>query len=93
MVGIGRGLMSGGRLLMLDEPSLGLAPIVIDQIYDAIRRLKQDGLTVMLVEENPERAAEVSDVAYLLDNGRIPWTGPAAELLAKEELMHTYFGL
>ena len=69
MVGIGRGLMAGGSLLMLDEPSLGLAPIVIDQIYAVITALRQSGRTIIVVEENATRIAEIADSVHLLDNG------------------------
>jgi branched-chain amino acid transport system ATP-binding protein len=92
MVGIGRGLMAGGRLLMLDEPSLGLAPIVIDQIYEVIGSLRDSGRTVLIVEENATRIAEVADVLHLLDNGRFAWSGTGAELLSRPEILATYLG-
>jgi len=92
MVGIGRGLMAGGRLLMLDEPSLGLAPIVIEQIYDLIDRLKAAGRTILLVEENPVRIFERADRVHLLDNGRIVWTGSGRELMHSREILETYLG-
>lgn len=92
MVGIGRGLMAEGRLLMLDEPSLGLAPIVIDQIYELIVDLKQRGMTILMVEENATRIAEHANQVHLLDNGRIAWHGRGAELLARPEILETYLG-
>lgn len=92
MVGIARGLMGGGRLLMLDEPSLGLAPILIDQIYQAIETLQSAGRTVLLVEENATRASEMADTVHLLDNGEFVWRGSGAELLASPELLSTYLG-
>jgi len=92
MVGIGRGLMSGGRLLMLDEPSLGLAPIVIDQIYEVIASLKASGRTILLVEENPMRVVDLSEEVHLLDNGHIIWSGGGRELAERSELLETYLG-
>ena len=92
MVGIGRGLMAGGRLLMLDEPSLGLAPIVIDQIYAVIASLKASGRTILIVEENATRIAEMADVLHLLDNGEFAWSGSGPELLSRPEILSTYLG-
>lgn len=92
MVGIGRGLMSGGRLLMLDEPSLGLAPIIIDQIYEVIASLKATGRTILLVEENPMRVVDLSERVHLLDNGHIVWSGGGQELTERSELLETYLG-
>lgn len=92
MVGIGRGLMAGGRILMLDEPSLGLAPIVIDQIYEVIATLRQAGRTILIVEENATRIAEIADVLHLLDNGEFAWSGSGAELLSRPEILSTYLG-
>lgn len=93
MVGIGRGLMTGGQVLMLDEPSLGLAPIVIDAIYELVEKLKAEGRSILLVEESPERVVDFADRIYLLDNGEINWNGTAAELSANEELLSTYLGV
>lgn len=92
MVGIGRGLMAAGRVLMLDEPSLGLAPIVIDQIYAVVHRLKAEGRTVILVEENAARVADTADHIHLLDNGRFVWEGAGSELMARPEILATYLG-
>lgn len=92
MVGIGRALMSGAQLLMVDEPSLGLAPIVIDQIFDAIVELKNQGLSILLVEENPERASQVADLMYVIDDGKIAMAGPPAEILSKSSILDAYFG-
>jgi branched-chain amino acid transport system ATP-binding protein len=92
MVGIGRGLMSGGKLLMLDEPSLGLAPIVIDQIYEVIWQLTQTGRTILLVEENAARVADRAAQVALLDNGTFAWTGAGAELMARPKILETYLG-
>lgn len=92
MLAIGRGLMAGGRILLIDEPSLGLAPIVIDQIYQVIADLKAEGRTILLVEENASRVVELADRVHLLDNGEIVWEGPAAELAENDELLETYLG-
>jgi branched-chain amino acid transport system ATP-binding protein len=92
MVGIGRGLMAGGSLLMLDEPSLGLAPIVIDQIYAVISALRASGRTIVIVEENATRIAELADRLHLLDNGRFAWEGSGAELMSSPEILSAYLG-
>lgn len=92
MVGIGRGLMAGGKLLMLDEPSLGLAPIVIDQIYAVISALRNSGRTIVIVEENATRIAGLADRLHLLDNGRFAWTGTGAELMSSPEILSAYLG-
>ena len=92
MVAIGRGLMAGGRLTMFDEPSLGLAPVIIDQIYDVMTRLRESGRTIVLVEENAMRAARQSDRMYLLDNGAMAWQGNGEEFLARPEVIRSYLG-
>ncbi|WP_027134671.1 ABC transporter ATP-binding protein [Geminicoccus roseus] len=92
MVGIGRGLMMGGRVMLIDEPSLGLAPIIIEQVYEVIARLKASGRTILLVEENPARVADLADEIHLLDNGKIVWSGLPHVLLERDELLETYLG-
>lgn len=92
MLGIGRGLMTGGRILLIDEPSLGLAPLAIEQIYEVIANLKQRGRTILLVEENAERVLDLADRVYLLDDGRIVWQGAAEELADQEEILEAYLG-
>ncbi|WP_374653653.1 ABC transporter ATP-binding protein [Dongia sp.] len=92
MVGIGRGLMGGGRLLMLDEPSLGLAPIVIDQIYEVIGELTAAGHSILVVEENAARVSDKAVLIALLDNGQLVWSGQGAELMARPEILETYLG-
>jgi branched-chain amino acid transport system ATP-binding protein len=92
MVGIGRGLMMKGSVMLIDEPSLGLAPIVIEQIYEVIARLKASGRTILLVEENPARVADIADCIHLLDNGAFVWSGEPAVLLQRDELLATYLG-
>lgn len=92
MVGIGRGLMMGGHLMMIDEPSLGLAPIIIEQIYAVIADLRKSGRTILLVEENPARVADIADRILLLDNGEFIWSGPPADLLSSDKLVSAYLG-
>ena len=92
MVGIGRGLMMKGTVMLIDEPSLGLAPIIIEQIYEVITRLKASGRTILLVEENPARVADIADRIHLLDNGAFVWSGEPAVLLERDELLATYLG-
>jgi branched-chain amino acid transport system ATP-binding protein len=92
MVGIGRGLMADARLLMLDEPSLGLAPIIIDQIYDVIAALRRSGRTILLVEESATRVADKADRIHLLDHGEFVWSGAGPDLMARPEILATYLG-
>jgi len=92
MCGIGRGLMAEARVLLLDEPSLGLAPIIIDQIYDVVMALKRSGRTILLVEENAMRVADKADRIHLLDHGTFVWSGAGAELMARPEILSTYLG-
>jgi branched-chain amino acid transport system ATP-binding protein len=92
MLAIGRGLMANGRMLLIDEPSLGLAPLLIDQIYELIADLKRRGTTILLVEENAGRAMQISDRVYLLDDGKIIWQGEPAEMAANEGILATYLG-
>lgn len=92
MLAIGRGLMADGRLLLVDEPSLGLAPIVIEQIYEILGGLKAGGRTLLLVEENASRASEIADSVHLLDDGRMVWSGVPDELLRRPEIVETYLG-
>jgi len=77
---------------MLDEPSLGLAPIVIDQIYEVIFDLRRAGLTILIVEENAQRIMDEADRIHLLDNGRFAWVGKGSELMARPEIIETYLG-
>ncbi len=92
MVGIGRGLMMAARVLLIDEPSLGLAPLIIEQIYGVIADLKASGRSILLVEENPARVTGLADVIHLLDDGEIVWSGLPDELMARDELLATYLG-
>jgi branched-chain amino acid transport system ATP-binding protein len=92
MLAIGRGLMSGGRTLLVDEPSLGLAPLVIEQIYEVLTELKAKGRSILLVEENASRVADEADLVYLLDDGKIVWSGQSRQLWEHTELIETYLG-
>ena len=90
---IARSLMSAPRLLLLDEPSLGLAPQIVDQIFDLIADLRQGGLTILLVEQNAEMALEIADRGYIYSNGKIELTGTGAELGALDDVANTYLGI
>lgn len=92
MLAIGRALMSKPQLLLLDEPSLGLAPIIIQQIFDIIEQLRKDGVTVFLVEQNANQALKLADRAYVLENGRIVMQGSGAELLVDPKVRDAYLG-
>lgn len=93
MCAIGRGLMSGPRLLMLDEPSAGLAPVIVQQLFALVRRIADEGYTVLIVEQNIQQVLRIVDRAYLLETGRIRAAGPAHQLLASEDLRKAYIGL
>ncbi|SEP00459.1 branched-chain amino acid transport system ATP-binding protein [Halogranum amylolyticum] len=80
-------------LLMLDEPSEGLAPQIVDDVMDTVRELNEDGTTILLVEQNAEMALDIADYAYVLETGRIVHESPAAELLAEREIMESYLGV
>ena len=93
MCAIGRAQMSGPKLLLLDEPSAGLAPVVVQSIFDMVKRICAEGYTVLIVEQNIRQVLKVVDRAYLLETGRIKQSGPAAELLASSEIRKAYLGL
>lgn len=92
MLAIGRALMSRPRLLLLDEPSLGLAPLVIAQIFEVLEEIRRAGTTIFLVEQNAHRALQLADRAYVLENGRIVMSGEGRELLANDEVRRAYLG-
>ena len=92
MLALGRGLMTGGKILLIDEPSLGLAPIAVDLIYDVIRQLKAEGRTILIVEENISRIVDFVDHIYLVDNGKFVWNGDPEELTKRDEILQTYLG-
>jgi len=93
MLAIGRGLMAEPRLLILDEPSLGLSPLLVEEMFTLIRRLHADGLTIMLVEQNVAQSLEVADRAHVLENGMITLSGAAHDIAADPELRRSYLGL
>jgi branched-chain amino acid transport system ATP-binding protein len=93
MCAIGRALMSGPKLLLLDEPSAGLAPVVVQQVFELIGRIRGEGFTVLIVEQNVQQVLRVVDRAYLLEVGRIKASGAAADLLASDEIRRAYVGV
>lgn len=92
MLAMGRALMSRPKLLMLDEPSLGLAPLVVQGIFDIIRTVNQQGVTVLLIEQNANMALKIADYAYVLETGNITKSGTGAELLADDSIKEAYLG-
>ena len=92
MLAVGRALMSRPRLLMMDEPSLGLAPLVVQGIFDIIRTINQQGVTVLLIEQNANMALKIADYAYVLETGCITKSGTGAALLADESIKEAYLG-
>ena len=92
MLAMGRALMSKPKLLMLDEPSMGLAPILVEQIFDIIKELHAAGTTILLVEQNAQMALSIADRAYVLGTGRITMSGSAADVLADDRVRATYLG-
>jgi branched-chain amino acid transport system ATP-binding protein len=93
MCAIGRALMSGPKLLLLDEPSAGLAPVVVQSIFELIKTIRAEGYTVLIVEQNIQQVLKVVDRAYLLETGRIRMSGSSAELLDSEEIRRAYLGI
>jgi branched-chain amino acid transport system ATP-binding protein len=93
MCAIGRALMAQPRLLMLDEPTLGLAPLMVRRIFDTVRAINQAGVTVLLVEQNVRHTLSIASRAYALESGRIVLAGPAGELLGDERLRRAYLGI
>ena len=92
MLAVGRALMSRPQLMMLDEPSLGLAPLVVQDIFKIIQTINQNGVTVLLVEQNANMALKIADLAYVLETGKITMSGTGAELLADERVKEAYLG-
>ena len=93
MLAIGRGLMAEPRLLILDEPSLGLSPLLVEEMFALIARIRAEGLSVLLVEQNVVQSLGIADRAYVLEHGQFALTGPAATLMADPRLRQTYLGL
>ena len=92
MLAIGRALMSSPKLLMLDEPSMGLAPILVEQIFDILRRLHENGTTILLVEQNAQMALSVADRAYVMETGSISLSGTGRELAESDQVKKAYLG-
>lgn len=92
MLAIGRGIMAKPKLLMFDEPSLGLAPVIVSQVFEIIKEINHDGITVMLIEQNANKALAISDHAYIMQTGEVVRYGTGAELLADENLSAMYLG-
>jgi branched-chain amino acid transport system ATP-binding protein len=92
MLAIGRALMSHPRLLLLDEPTLGLAPLIVKQIFATLRQLNQNGKTILLIEQNANQALKLSDYSYILENGRIALEGKSSALIADPTVQRSYLG-
>ena len=92
MLAVGRALMSKPKIIMMDEPSLGLAPLVVKSIFDIIREINKQGITVLLIEQNANMALQVADYAYVLETGEITMSGTGAQLLADERVREAYLG-
>ena len=93
MCAIGRALMSDPKILLMDEPSAGLAPVIVQQVFELVRRIRENGLTVLIVEQNVQQVLRVVDRAYLLEAGTIRASGTAAELLANDSIREAYLGV
>ncbi len=92
MLAVGRALMSRPKVLMMDEPSLGLAPLIVKDIFSIIRRVNADGITVLLIEQNANAALRIADYGYVLETGVIALTGTGEELLRNESVREAYLG-
>src|ERR1051325_9972589 len=93
MCAIARALMSGPKLILLDEPSMGLAPVIVAQVFDLVRRIRAQGYTVLIVEQNVRQVLKIADRAYLLEVGRLKASGTAQELAASDEIRRAYMGI
>jgi branched-chain amino acid transport system ATP-binding protein len=93
MLAIGRGLMAEPRLLILDEPSLGLSPLLVEELFGLISQLRSSGLAILLVEQNVGQSLDIADRAYVMENGQIRFSGTPAELLASDTLRQAYLGM
>ena len=92
MLAVGRALMSRPKLIMMDEPSLGLAPLIVKSIFEIIKTINKEGITVLLIEQNANMALKIADKGYVMDTGEIKMEGTGAELLANEEIKEAYLG-
>ncbi len=92
MLAVGRALMSKPKLLMMDEPSLGLAPLIVKEIFEIIKEIHRQGVTILLIEQNANAALHIAHKGYVLETGRITLTGTGKELLENEEVKSAYLG-
>ena len=92
MLAIGRALMSRPKLIMMDEPSLGLAPIIVKELFGIIRRINEEGMTVLLIEQNANAALKIADIGYIMETGRITLSGSGQELLNNDDIKKAYLG-
>jgi branched-chain amino acid transport system ATP-binding protein len=92
MLALARAMMSRPKLLLLDEPSMGLAPLMVERVFANVREIAATGVTILLVEQNARRALEISDRAYVLQNGEMAMSGPAAELMDSDLVQEAYLG-
>ena len=92
MLAVGRALMSRPKIIMMDEPSLGLAPIVVKGIFDIIREINRQGVTVLLIEQNANMALRIADIGYVLETGKLTLSGTGRELLTNEQVKKAYLG-
>ena len=93
MVAIGRGLMAGPKVLMLDEPSLGLAPLLVEEMFAVVGEINRQGVTVLLVEQNTEHALRIASRGFVLESGRVVLSGTGLELLSNQRVREAYLGL
>lgn len=92
MLAIGRALMSRPKLIMMDEPSLGLAPIVVKELFGIIKKINEEGMTVLLIEQNANAALKIADIGYIMETGKITLSGSGKELLSNDEIKKAYLG-
>lgn len=92
MLAIGRALMQGPKILLMDEPSMGLAPVLVDFVFETVQNLNKDGMTILLVEQNARQALQIAHRGYVLQTGQLTVSGPAAELVQREEIQKAYLG-
>jgi branched-chain amino acid transport system ATP-binding protein len=92
MLAVGRALMAGPKIILMDEPSMGLSPILVNEIFDIIKEINKSGTTILLVEQNAKKALSIANRAYVLETGRITMSGDAKELAASEEVKKAYLG-
>ena len=93
MLAVGRAMMTRGKLMLLDEPSMGLAPMIVDEIFETIKLIKKEGMTVLLVEQNAFKSLKIADRAYILENGQITMQGTGKELIVNPKVKEAYLGV